>query len=119
MDYKNISAGELASILEVQRSNISHVLNGRNKPGAAFIEKFLVCFPDMNARWLLTGEGSMTEDNVGGSAEEPVVNKISATSSEKKVEIPVTAKYKNKAIEKVVILYTDGTFSDYSNNKDG
>ncbi|NOR74289.1 MAG: transcriptional regulator, partial [Draconibacterium sp.] len=61
MDYKSISAGELSSRLDVQRSNISHILNGRNKPGASFIEKFLVSFPDLDARWLLTGSGKMVE----------------------------------------------------------
>ena len=60
MDFKNINAGELSVKLEVQRSNISHILNGRNKPSAAFIEKMLNVFPDLNARWLLTGEGNMT-----------------------------------------------------------
>ena len=65
MDYKNISAGELATLLEVQRSNISHILNGRNMPGAAFIEKLLVSFPDLDARWLITGDGEMlTEGEV-------------------------------------------------------
>src|SRR6056297_3599796 len=59
MDYKSITAGELADHLEVQRSNVSHILNGRNKPGALFIEKFLLAFPEISARWLLTGEGEM------------------------------------------------------------
>ena len=63
MDYKNISAGELATLLEVQRSNISHVLNGRNMPGAAFIEKLLLNFPDIDARWLLTGVGEMISES--------------------------------------------------------
>ena len=44
MDYKSVSAGDLSSLLEVQRSNISHILNGRNKPGASFIEKLLLIF---------------------------------------------------------------------------
>jgi len=60
IDYKSISPIELAELLEVQRSNISHILNGRNKPGAAFLEKFLTTFPEIDARWLLTGEGAMT-----------------------------------------------------------
>ena len=44
MDYKGITAGELSLALDVQRSNISHILNGRNMPGAAFIEKLLLSF---------------------------------------------------------------------------
>ena len=57
IEVKGISAGELATALDVQRSNISHILNGRNKPGASFIEKLLLEFPDLNARWLISLSG--------------------------------------------------------------
>lgn len=113
MEYKNISAGELSALLEVQRSNISHVLNGRNMPGAAFIEKLLVSFPDLNARWLITGEGEMVSEE--GSS---VVSKVEKTD-----EIQVSAGSKStgtkntgnidKQIAKVVLLFSDGTFIDY------
>ncbi len=59
MDYKSITPVELADQIGVQRSNVSHILNGRNKPGSAFLEKFLLAFPEISARWLLTGEGEM------------------------------------------------------------
>ena len=73
MDYKSLSAGELADILEVQRSNISHVLNGRNKPGANFIERLLLNFPDIDARWLMPGIGVMLADNSNASNQEKQV----------------------------------------------
>lgn len=66
IDHKNISPVELADQIGVQRSNISHILNGRNKPGAAFLEKFLRTFPEVNARWLLTGEGDMLSGEDSG-----------------------------------------------------
>ena len=112
MDYKSISAGELANILEVQRSNISHILNGRNKPGAAFIEKLLVTYPDLNARWLLTGEGHMM------NSEENIVNvpRINPRIENVKPGLSnqtVTKEKDNKHIEKIIILLSDGTFIDY------
>ncbi len=55
IDYKNISPGELAEMLEVQRSNISHILNGRNKPRCFVYRKAPDCIPQLNARWLFTG----------------------------------------------------------------
>jgi transcriptional regulator with XRE-family HTH domain len=115
MDYKSISAGELANLLEVQRSNISHILNGRNMPGAAFIEKLLICFPDLNARWLLTGKGEMTSEieMVG----EPVVvtpkEIVKPTIKEQKTEMIDNSK-REKPISKVVLLFEDGTFIDYN-----
>lgn len=114
MDYKSISAGELANLLEVQRSNISHVLNGRNKPGASFIEKLLISFPDLNARWLLTGEGEMIYNSEVSDykVEEKPVRKTTE-QIEKHVNYS-DSKSSGKLIEKVVVLYTDGTFADYN-----
>jgi transcriptional regulator with XRE-family HTH domain len=109
MEYKGISAGELATLLDVQRSNISHILNGRNMPGASFIEKLLISFPDLNARWLLTGVGEMNsvDENViineAVKKNEPFVTQ-NVTQLNNKIEKP---------IEKVVLLYSDGTFIDY------
>ncbi len=56
---KSLNAAEFADRIGVQRSNISHILNGRNNPGAQFLEKLLVAFPDLNADWLITGRGEM------------------------------------------------------------
>ena len=64
MEYKGISPSELADTIGVQRSNITHVLNGRNKPSFQFIEKMLQIYPDLNAKWLLLGTGTMVDGPV-------------------------------------------------------
>lgn len=61
MEFKGISPSELADTIGVQRSNVTHVLKGRNKPSFQFIEKLLQIYPEMNAKWLLLGEGNMIE----------------------------------------------------------
>lgn len=71
IDFKGISAGELASSIDVQRSNVSHILNGRNKPGALFLEKLLLKYPEINARWLMTGEGEMISENIVKNENQP------------------------------------------------
>ena len=120
MDYKSISAGELSSRLDVQRSNISHILNGRNKPGASFIEKLLINFPDLNARWLLTGNGEMIENSASIKAEianpksETIVNQeIKAQIKDSSVTNSV-ASGSTKPIDKIVLLFSDGTFTDFN-----
>jgi predicted transcriptional regulator len=115
MDYKSISAGELATQLEVQRSNISHVLNGRNMPGAAFIEKLLLSFPDINARWLLTGNGEMKSEVQMLSEPEVMPSKeiVKPLTKEQKTDVTDNSK-KEKPISKVVLLFEDGTFIDYN-----
>lgn len=61
MESKGISPSELADAIGVQRSNVTHVLKGRNKPSFQFIEKLLQIYPEINAKWLLLGEGNMIE----------------------------------------------------------
>ncbi len=140
MEYKSLSAGELADILEVQRSNISHVLNGRNKPGANFIERLLLNFPDIDARWLMTGVGAMIVNHNSAlnkekqvTLEPPVLKPTesltlteteptsgtpktgarAATSSESQDRRKDSSSYPKKSIDKIVVLFNDGTFTDY------
>lgn len=57
---EGISPAEFADKIGVQRSSVSHVLNGRNYPSASFIQKMLGAYKTLNPRWLLLGEGMMT-----------------------------------------------------------
>lgn len=63
MEYKGISPSELADSIGVQRSNVTHVLKNRNKPSFQFIEKMLQVYPELNAKWLILGSGSMIENS--------------------------------------------------------
>jgi len=114
MEYKDVSAGELATLLEVQRSNISHILNGRNMPGAAFIEKLLINFPDLNARWLITGVGEMTSDEEVSAGIENIQVKENSASTKSVPSNNVGNLRIDKPIDKVVLLFTDGSFIDYN-----
>jgi transcriptional regulator with XRE-family HTH domain len=111
IDSKGIQPGELAVLLEVQRSNISHILNGRNKPGASLIEKMLNVFPELNARWLLTGEGDMlfsedaNDSNSAISDEKHIITDYITDKSPKSVK---------KQIDKVILLYNDGSFTAFN-----
>src|SRR5690554_5616687 len=52
----NHTAASFADLLGVQRSSISHILNGRNKPSMDFIEKVIINFPRVDPGWLITGK---------------------------------------------------------------
>ncbi|MCE1202063.1 MAG: helix-turn-helix domain-containing protein [Bacteroidia bacterium] len=60
MKTKNINATQLSEIMNVQRSGISHILSGRNKPGTDFIIKLKESFPEFSLDWLLMGKGPAT-----------------------------------------------------------
>jgi transcriptional regulator with XRE-family HTH domain len=98
MDYKGISPSELADTIGVQRSNVTHVLKGRNKPSFQFIEKMLQIYPELNAKWLLLGTGAMVDSPSKSRTlfdqikEEPAPKMAHPQTEEIKVEIPITEK---------------------------
>jgi len=61
LDLEQLSPSKFADIIGVQRSSISHVISGRNKPSFDFLQKTLKAFPGLNASWLMLGEGTMYE----------------------------------------------------------
>ena len=70
LDLEQLSPSKFADIIGVQRSSISHVISGRNKPSFDFLQKTLKAFPGLNASWLMLGEGAMYDQmgrNVSGN----------------------------------------------------
>ena len=69
LELENLSPARLADMLGVQRSGVSHILSGRNKPGFDFIQKLLTKFPSLSADWFLTGKGKpYKEMNIQGGS---------------------------------------------------
>ena len=138
IETEGISAAEFADQIGVQRSNVSHVLNGRNNPGFSFIQKILETFPNVNPRWLLTGSGNIYEDTVKKTASSNVSPNLFSTP-ETKTEIkpkPIKAEQiqseiagkqsipdefvtapaaqpNDKTVIRVLIFYHDHTFDDF------
>ncbi len=61
LDLEQITPSKFADIIGVQRSSVSHVISGRNKPSFDFLHKTLKAFPGLNASWLMLGDGTMYE----------------------------------------------------------
>ncbi len=64
MSVKNLSPADLADALQVQRSGISHILSGRNKPSLDFMLKVAEVFPDLSLDWLFKGQGPMLNSQI-------------------------------------------------------
>lgn len=58
---ERITPAEFADKIGVQRSSMSHILNGRNFPSASFLQKMLSAYPGLNSRWLMIGDGDMND----------------------------------------------------------
>lgn len=52
---EKITAAIFADNIGVQRSTISHILSGRNKPSLDFLQKILIKYPKYSAEWLING----------------------------------------------------------------
>ena len=133
LDYYNLSASAFADKINVQRSSLSHLLSGRNKPSLDFIIKVIEIFPEVDLYWILNGKGtfpksdknlSFHSDKIELSSDEintpdlfstvqtyskkssPIINEIEKkTNSLSNSEV--------KTIEQIVIFYTDGSFKNY------
>lgn len=62
--YSELSLSEFADEIEVQRSSISHITSGRNKPSLDFLMKIKNRFPELEWEWLIEGQGEMLKKPV-------------------------------------------------------
>jgi|TARA_B110001450_G_scaffold216107_1_gene209558 transcriptional regulator with XRE-family HTH domain len=120
LDYYNLSASGLANKIGIQRSTISHVISGRNKPSLDFVMKILHNFNEVSIEWLIDGKGYFPKTENKNQLEN-----ISPTTTSKKDElfdkksINITTEIKSKnnnhkEIDKIIILYKDGSFDSYN-----
>jgi transcriptional regulator with XRE-family HTH domain len=114
----NLSPTRLADEIDVQRSGVSHILSGRNKPSLDFVMKILSTYPEINSDWLMFGKGKMfnvSSKKVSLPEEEKEKPKIESEETNKesyKVSSESPAPYGRK-IEKIVVFYSDNTFREF------
>lgn len=106
MENNELSSSQMADRIGVQRSAISHVLSGRNKPSLDFVIKVLESFPNVSSEWLLRGQNS----EVSGGQNLPEMN---GENQPRKQVQNGAQNHIGKTVEKVLILYTDKTVEEY------
>lgn len=141
LDYYSLNASSFADKIGVQRSSLSHLLSGRNKPSLDFILKILEVFPDVDLYWILNGKGNFPKNSEQFDKNEISVEQLAKQNiptppnteiipenlfSEIKIPNPIpaleTKKIENQnstketysdGIDKIVIFYKNGTFKSY------
>ncbi|RAJ12667.1 DNA-binding XRE family transcriptional regulator [Arenibacter echinorum] len=108
LKFHDLSASVFADTIGVQRSSISHLLAGRNKPSLEFVLKVVASFPEVDLYWLLFGKGSFPK-KAKVSPDMQVESKVVVKS-----EVPGDTIPRTQAIDKVIIFYSDGSFKSYS-----
>ena len=115
MDHNQLSASAFADRIQVQRSSISHLLSGRNKPSLDFVMKVVKEFDEVELYWLLNGKGTypagaQSEGSPTALRPEPATKLEPAPAAK---DVSQSKDPKNK-IERIVVFYTDGTFKAYT-----
>lgn len=142
LDYYGLNASSFADKIGVQRSSLSHLLSGRNKPSLDFILKILDVFPDIDLYWILNGKGTFPKNTEHIDKTENVLDEVLKqniptplnnetvpenlfseikntnpinTLETKKTESQNTIKESASGeIEKIVFFYKNGTFKVYT-----
>lgn len=136
LDYYSLSASGFADKIGVQRSSLSHLLSGRNKPSLDFILKIITLFPEVDLYWILNGKGSFPKNisqnsnkadsektianpNIEPKVQEDLFSEVGSISENKvtpKIVLPESAPLSSNSdkIEKIVIFYTNGKFMEYN-----
>ena len=125
LDYYEITASGLADKIGVQRSSISHLISGRNKPSLDFVLKILDAFEDVHFDWLVKNIGEFPPTSKTSTSptlfsqnienEKKVIKDI---DEEKKMEsaessFPIPKSRNNQNLVKVILFYQDGSFEAY------
>ena len=130
---KNISPSHFADEIGIQRSSISHIIAGRNKPSLDIVQKIIKRFPDLGINWILEDEDlpeSISEikpfkaDNYTmfngqksgiASLAESRRNNLSGqnVAHENLRSEKFTPSVEEKKVERILIFYSDGTFQEF------
>ncbi len=139
-EYYGLSGSSFADKIGIQRSSLSHLLSGRNKPSLEFVMKIISVLPEVDFDWILNGVGSFPKNVVSEKKniaqfeqtnpilpfpdEMNTVAKKNTVTDEIEIEQlsnfelkqDVTDELNLKIISQIVIFYVDGTFSNYKPN---
>jgi len=109
LQHYQMTSSELAQKLGVQKSSISHLLSGRNKPSYDFLSKFTLQFPEINLRWLLTGQGEMLSPTLSASKDKPEQTYNSKKETKPSRPVQLTIPFFESPVE-IIKVFSDGTF---------
>lgn len=104
-----LSASSFAEKIGVQRSSISHIMSGRNKPSLEFLIKITEVFPKTSLSELVYGANSSNTPYSNTESELKGLNELEINNSQLEIKPAI-----GKIEKSLVILYSDGTFEKYN-----
>ena len=99
LNSSGLSASEFSKKLNIQRSRLSHILSGRNKPTLEIVVRINKNFPQYTLDWLINGLEPSLPDPINSHDKNILDKKISNDSKKK--------------INKIILFYNDETFETF------
>ncbi|MFP9098518.1 helix-turn-helix domain-containing protein [Flavobacterium sp. RHBU_24] len=137
LEYYGLSASAFADTVGIQRSGVSHLMSGRNKPSLDLVMKISDSFPEVDLYWLLNGNGTFPKSDAKISGPPPASTLLKAPPPESPKQDSGLAPdlFSNQHandqlenlernfnrpenmlkgdIERIVVFYKGGTFKSY------
>jgi len=120
LENERLTSSQFAKIVGYMPSSISHILSGRNKPGFDFIQEILKKFDTINPEWLILGRGEIyktTDKVIDNSKKSTIKESINTSQVKYEPDSPYVSNVKvetdGKVIVKVLVFYSDKTFTEY------
>ena len=104
LEKEDLTASKFAEKFGIQRSSVSHIISGRNKPSLDFVIKVNNTFNSFTLEWLINGTDS-NQVNLINKTTTPTLSKLDLNKSIKE----------NKNIKEICFFYTDDTFKIFKN----
>lgn len=128
LDSKGLNAIEFSEQVGIQRSSLSHLFSGRNKPSIDLLMKIKRQFPDTDLEWLISGESRKSElENTATKDEDAISEENKPVTNVNNLDV-MPDNQDNSLLEerdsskdtkrrksiKVIIFYDDGSFEEFN-----
>lgn len=111
LEQLRLSPSGFADKIGIQRSSVSHVFSGRNKPSIDFLEKILNVYPEIDVTWLITGRVSSQKEiiSIKPDPEPDKFRELNVPVLKEEIKkLPVLNE--EEPVEQIIIIYKNGTF---------
>ncbi len=139
IENQHLTPTEFADKIGVSRASISSIKTGRTQPTLSLVEKIKQHFLDVDINWLIFGEGNppskiettsvdnllfndseqieTNDPSVANDYEAIYIAELPNKIEEKTIiqsDMPTSKEKQSKSIKKVILLYDDGSFEEFS-----
>ncbi len=135
---RNFTPSYFADEIGVQRSSISHILSGRNRPSFDIIQKIIRRFPELGYEWIMEEDTQYTQPQSANrytSPASPTTGSVKTQdfSDSRSLAANTNGSFRNtrqeiqaddtmsstsdlstiRKIERILMFYDDGSFREY------